>query len=380
MTRRRAALGMLGSLAWAPWLAGAATHASASSPPSVRLAAAWEGAEGFQIGVLTLQAQGVLAAAQYLDVPTRAHGLLPMADGTVLAVARRPGDWLLRWSPTGGKPVQWQWADPGRAFNGHVIASPDGQRLYTTETDLETGDGLVGVRDARSLVKLDEWPTFGIDPHELIWDEANRAHPALLVANGGVPTRPETGRAKLDLASMDSSLVRLDAATGALRGQWRLADRRLSLRHLAWQGAGSAGHRPLLGIALQAEHDSDALKHRAPVLALFDGSALRSFEAGASLAGYGGAICAVPDGWAVGCPRAHGVALFSAEGAWRELAALPHACAVACALASGCWAAGQNQALCHSSGTSAARQPYRISPGAVRLDNHWAAMPQQRKL
>lgn len=218
MTRRRVALGMLGSLACTPWLAGAATRA-ASLPPSVRLAAAWEGAEGFQIGVLALQAQGVLATAQSFAVPTRTHGLLPMADGTVLAVARRPGDWLLRWSPISAKPVQWQWAEPGRAFNGHVIASPDGQRLYTTETDLETGSGLVGVRDARSLAKLEEWPTFGIDPHELVWDAADRAHPALLVANGGVPTRPETGRAKLDLDGMDSSLVRLDAATGALQGQ-----------------------------------------------------------------------------------------------------------------------------------------------------------------
>lgn len=381
MTRRRRALGMLGGLAWAPWLAGAATRSFASSLPSVRLAATWESAEGFQLGVLAPQAQGVLATAQSLAVPTRAHGLLPMADGSVLAVARRPGDWLLRWSPTGGKPVQWQWADPGRAFNGHVIASPNGQRLYTTETDLETGAGVVGVRDAHSLLKLDEWPTFGIDAHELIWDHADPARPALLVANGGVPTRPETGRAKLDLAGMDSSLVRLDAATGAPLDQWRLADRRLSLRHLAWQVAASADHRPLLGIALQAEHDSDALKDRAPVLALFDGSALKSFEAVPSLAGYGGAICAVQDGWAVGCPRVHGVALFSTEGAWRELVALPHACAVAAAQDNGCWAAGQNEALWRSDVAGAARLPYRVRAGAVRLDNHWAFMPQPpRKL
>ena len=376
MPSRRVALGMLGSLGLAPWLAGAATRSFASSPPSVRLAAAWESAEGFQLGVLAPQAHGVLAAVQSLDVPTRAHGLLALPDGSVLAVARRPGDWLLRWSPQSGKPVQWQWAEPGRAFNGHASASPDGQRLYTTETDLETGAGLVGVRDARSLAKLEEWPTFGIDSHELIWDAADPTHPALLVANGGVPTRPETGRAKLDLADMDSSLVRLDAATGALLGQWRLADRRLSLRHLAWQCASGANHRPLLGIALQAEHATDALKDRAPVLALFDGSTLTSFDAVASLAGYGGAICAVQDGWAVGCPRAHGVALFTAQGAWRELVALPNACAVAGAQDGGCWAAGQNEALWRTGGASAARHPYRMRPAAVRLDNHWAFMPQ----
>ena len=289
-------------------------------------------------------------------------------------MARRPGDWLLRWSPKGGKPVQWQWADPGRAFNGHVIASPDGKRLYTTETDLETGAGLVGVRDARSLAKQAEWPTFGIDSHELIWDATDPAQPALLVANGGVPTRPETGRAKLDLAQMDSSLVRLDAGTGALLGQWRLPDRHLSLRHLAWLSDSEGTRPPLLGIALQAEHEATAQKNQAPVLALFDGSALTPFEAAVSLAGYGGAICAVKSGWAVGCPRAHGLTLFNADGSWRELVTLPHACAVA-AWDKGCWAGGQNDALWVAGDSGAARLPHRMSPSAIRLDNHWVCLP-----
>ena len=348
-----------------------------STPPPVRLAAAGENAGGFEIGVLAPQARGVLAALQLTAVPTRAHGLLPQPDGTVLAVASRPGDWLMRWSPAGGKPVQWQWADAGRAFNGHVIASPGGKRLYASETDLETGAGLDGVRDARSLVKQAEWPTFGIDPHELIWDRTDPAHPALLVANGGVPTRLETGRAKLDLAGMDSSLVKLDAANGAQRGQWRLADRRLSLRHLVWQGTFNAGDRPILGIALQAEHDADALKNRAPVLALFDGRSPTAFEALPSFAGYGGAICAVQDGWAVGCPRAHGIALFGTDGAWRELVALSNACAVASAQENGYWAAGQNEALWRGLDAHAAGHPYSLAPGAARLDNHWAFVPSQ---
>ena len=93
---------------------------------------------------------------------------------------------------------------------------------------------MVGVRHARTLEKLAEWPTHGIDAHELIWDLHSPGGPTLLVANGGVPTAPETGRSKRDLHRMDSSLVRLDATTGRLMGQWRLQDPRLSLRHLAW--------------------------------------------------------------------------------------------------------------------------------------------------
>lgn len=376
MTCRRDVLRTLGSLGWAPWLARATTRV-ASSPPSSRLVAAWEGAGGFQIGMLTAQTQGMLRAAPSIDVPTRAHGLLALADGSVLAVARRPGDWLLRWSPGSNKPVQWQWIESSRAFSGHVIASPDGKRLFTTETHLETGAGLVGVRDARSLQKLDEWPTFGIDAHELLWDTSQTGRATLMVANGGVPTQPETGREKLALDQMDSSLVRLDAASGALLGQWRLADQRLSLRHLAWQSA-PAEKNPLLGIALQAEHDSAAQKSRAPVLALFDGSTLKPVELTTPLAGYGGAICAVQDGWAVGCPRAHGVALFGTDGSWRELIALPHACAVATAK-DGCWAGGRDEALWTSVDAKAAKAAHRLGPDTFRLDNHWALLPKSSR-
>ena len=277
---------------------------AASNDASVRLAAAWQAENGYQVGVL--EQQDALRIHSAIDVPTRAHALLQEPGGSLLAVARRPGDWLLRWDQT-GKALAWRWIEPRRAFTGHVVS--DGRTLYVAETDLETGMGLIGVRDAVTLEKRAEWPTHGIDPHQLLWD-AHRPG-ALIVANGGVPTRPETGRAKLDLDRMDSSLVRIDAATGELLGQWRLADRRLSLRHLAWNA-------DRLGIALQAEHDAPEAKAVAPVLAVFDGESLRPVAAPQTLAGYGGDVAPirtpVGDGFAVSCPRAQGIALFSADG------------------------------------------------------------------
>ena len=42
------------------------------------------------------------------------------------------------------------------------------------------------------------------------------------------------------------------------------------------------------------------------------------------------------------------LALFSVDGVWRGLVALPNACAVAATPAGGCWAAGQNEALWRS--------------------------------
>lgn len=357
ITRRRS-LRWLAAGSAVSWLPAFGTAA----PSHTRLVAAWAEAGGYRLGVLQADAE-TLAAASALALPTRAHGLLPLTDGSVLAVARRPGDWLLRWTP-GAAAAQWHWIEAGRAFNGHVIASPDGATLYTTETDLDSGAGLVGVRDAATLAKRAEWPTQGIDPHQLVWDR-RPGPPALIVANGGVATRPETGRVKLDLDRMDASLVRLDARGGALRGQWRLDDRRLSLRHLAW----AHGERPLLGIALQAEHAPAEARAGAPVLARFDGQRLVVVPAPQPLAGYGGDIAAQGDGWAVSCPRAGGVALFGADGGWRGWVGLSEACALS-PEGERLWAGGPGAAATLAAGGDAP-QPLRQP---LRLDNHWAVI------
>lgn len=343
---------------WLAAVAAAGLSGAARGAPAPRsFAAAWETGEGgWRIGVAALTGDA-LAERASLEVPTRAHGLL-WHGRQLLAVARRPGDWLVRWSPAG--PAQWAWIETGRAFNGHVIASGDGRRFYTTETSLETGQGLVGVRDARSLAKLAEWPTGGMDPHELLLD----ADGSLLVANGGIPTLPETGRLKIGMERMDSSLVRLDTATGEMRGQWRLDDPRLSLRHIAW---GEHEGRRLLGVALQAEHADPKARGEAPVLALFDGRRLSVPQAPRPLAGYGGDIAFAAGRFAVSCPRVDGVVLYDGTGAWAGFQPLGSACALA-SRGDLLWAAGQTQAASLPGGA-----PLRVA-GQLRLDNHWLAL------
>lgn len=353
------------------WLQGAASLAAstvlpawAASPTVPRFAAAWALPDRQQVGLLAPHGDALRVAAA-LDVPTRAHGLLAEAGGALLCVARRPGDWLLRWHPATGQ-AQWAWIEPDRAYNGHVIASADGRHLYTTETNLETGDGLIGVRDAASLGKVAEWPTGGMDPHELLLD----ADGTLLVANGGIPTLPETGRLKIGLERMDSSLVRLHTAHGDVRGQWRLDDKRLSLRHIAW-GPSSANGR-VLGIALQAEHDQQDARQNAPLLALFDGRTLRSAPAAQPLAGYGGDIAYASGRFAVSCPRAQGVALYGADGRWQGLAPLAEACALAAGPGGPIWAGGLTA-------TVALTETRRLQvPPGRRLDNHWLLQPPTR--
>lgn len=341
------------------------------------MVAAWQADHGYQVGLLR-QGSSAFAVQAALDVPTRAHGIWVERSGTLLSVARRPGDWLLRWRAD-GTAVQWGWIEPDRAFNGHVVASLDGKQLYTTETDLETGAGLIGVRDAATLEKTTEWSTHGMDPHELLLDSDGN----MVVANGGIPTLPETGRLKIHLDRMDASLVRLDLATGAMRGQWRLADKRLSLRHIAWGAPQSAGQPRKLCIALQAEHTDAAQRTAAPLLALFDGKQLQTFAAEHPLAGYGGDVAWADGLVAVSCPRANGVALWHGDGRWAGFTPLDEACPLASVTTaqnakkvqkkSGptyISAGGRDLALA----LTGAGTTQQTSVASLRLDNHWVAL------
>lgn len=347
--RRRQILGLA-----AAGLAAPAWAARREAP--VELAAAWrDETPGYRVGRLALASEALVLRAS-VEVPTRAHGLLAEPGGALLAVARRPGDWLLRFTRE-GRALQWQWIEPDRAFTGHLALSADGRRLFSGETDLDSGAGLIGVRDARSLEKLAEWPSHGLDVHELL----PCGEGELWVANGGIRTQAETGRLKLDLPAMDSSLVCLDAGTGALRGQWRVPDARLSLRHLAWRPDGR------LGIAIQAEHAQAAERLAAPILAVFDGLALHLAQGQPSLAGYGGDIAASAEGFAIGCPRSGGVARFDAQGRWQGLTPLPEACALAEGRhpQEGLWAGGRGQVLQLPAGRG------KRLAREIELDNHW---------
>ncbi|KQO22221.1 twin-arginine translocation pathway signal protein [Acidovorax sp. Leaf76] len=370
---RRQVLAMLAGLsAWTVLPRSAWASTGAGGPAGISLAAAWEREGSFYIGSLSAHegAGQALQVRAAMEVPTRAHGLCVLPGGAVLAVSRRPGDWMVHWQPgRGDRPPLWLWQDGERSFNGHALCSPDGQRVYTTETDTETGQSLIGVRHAATLQKIAEWPTHGIDAHELIWDTGSRGAPTLIVANGGVPTSPETGRVKRDLDTMDSSLVRLDGRRGDLLGQWRLEDKRLSLRHLAWSPDGKT-----LGIALQAEHGDSAAKAAAPILARFDGQQLTPHAAPRSLSGYGGSIAATRAGWAVSCPRVDGVAHFTADGTWRGLIPLEEVCALAADAQDQLWAAGLTRTLQDAQGDRPVAHPHAPALAGARMDNHWVRL------
>jgi uncharacterized protein len=319
----------------------------ASHRRTATLTATWQIDTRYQVGQLQ-ERDGQLAVHRAIDLPTRAHGLARLSEGSVLVAARRPGDWLLSWHPASGK-TQWHWSEENRRFTGHVLATPEA--IYSVETDTDTGAGLIGVRDPATLIKRAEWPTHGSDPHALVL-----VGEALIVANGGVPTWPETGRARRRDEPVSSSLVSLDRRSGAHRGTWRLSDTEISMRHLA-QGVDERGI--VLGIALQAQHEDAAQRAAAPVLALWRGDALTLAQAEPAAQGYGGDIAFAQGHFVIGCPRGNCVIQHTTQGHITKKITLTEACAVSADDAGRLWLGGAN-------GT-----PDLSLATPIKLDNHW---------
>lgn len=213
---------------------------------------------------------GRIRIRQATAVPNRVHGLVADPDGGFVAVAYRPGKWLLRIDAAGqiAQRLEMGSESDGRTLDGHAVLSPDKQWLITTETDPKNDEGWISVRNPRTLRKEAQWRTHGIEPHEARWDAGGH----LIVANGGIRRAP--GDKKREIDRMDSSLVRIDIASGELLGQWRVPDRRLSLRHLAAASSAAPNGKPLVGVAMQAEHDDPAKRTAAPILAVWDGERL----------------------------------------------------------------------------------------------------------
>lgn len=366
--------------------AGTAKGVQAAAP--LRLATAWRvaaspaGVPPDRVGVLEVDwAAARIRIAAEAPVPGRAHGLLALADGGFLAVAHRPGRWLLRCDAAGQVQRRIAIDDerPRRTFNGHVEATASagagvvGDWLFTTETDPATGEGWISVRDARTLARVAGFPAGGRDAHQLL----RAPDGTLVVAIGGI-VRDLEGR-RIEPERMAPALVQVAPGDGRLVGRWTLEDPRLSLRHMAFAtgvAPGAApGSLPLLGIALQAEHDRDEARRAAPTLAVWDGRALRIATHDASAGGYAGDIAAGPGGGFVISAQKVRRGLWWHPGQPERLtlvAELTEPCALA--------TLDDGAGVLLSAGRGAARWHAREAPGmlpwpvALAPDNHWVVL------
>ncbi|WP_020558534.1 DUF1513 domain-containing protein [Thiofilum flexile] len=187
-------------------------------------------------------------------LPFQGHGILPLSAQEVLVSGRRPGT-QCAFVNTQTQETRLFNAQEGRHFNGHACLSADRQTLFTTENAYDEVRGIIGIRDAKTGRSLGEYWSGGLDPHDIKLMPDGRT---LVIANGGIETHPDFGRRKLNIETMQPSLVYLDSNTGKVLTDYRLPQHQLSIRHLNVTPQGD------VGIALQYEGNSA----RTPPIAL----------------------------------------------------------------------------------------------------------------
>lgn len=250
---RRHALGLLaGAVAAGPRLA----HAAGTL---LYLSARSDDAGGTFLSAFSADGQRVYD----IGLPARGHAFAWSAPtGHAVAFGRRPGAFAVVLDAVSGKVLRTVPNGENRHFNGHGVFAPDGGMLYATEYDFAGQRGLIGVYDVNGgYVRVAEYETRGLDPHDMRLLEDGTT---LAVANGGILTDPILPGLKLNVPTMDPSLVYLDRRDGTMIGQYRLAPslHQLSIRHLA------VGHDGTLAVAMQYEGPPD---DAVPLVALHDG-------------------------------------------------------------------------------------------------------------
>ena len=192
-------------------------------------------------------------------LPARGHAAAAHPQlAQAVAFARRPGTFAVVLDCQSGKEIGRLTAPEGSHFYGHGAYSAAGDVLFTTENDYDAGRGVIGVWDTtQGYRRVGAFGSGGVGPHDIkLMPDGS----TLVVANGGIETHPDTGRAKLNLATMRSNLSYLDTAGQVLEQMELSTDKqRNSIRHLAvsdkgavafamqWEGDLRA-NLPLLGV------------------------------------------------------------------------------------------------------------------------------------
>lgn len=238
-----------------------------------------------------------------IPLPGRAHGAVVHPSGKeAMIVARSPGRFLQQITADNQAGLRLSCPD-NRHFQGHVAYSQDGQRLYTTENNLDEPGGIIGVWDVeQGYRRIGEWSSHGIGPHEL---KRLPGSDILVIANGGVLTHPDSGSRKLNLDDMRSSLAYLNPDNGECLARHEAPQewRRLSIRHFDIAANG------LVAMGMQYYGPRN---HRPPLVGLQQSSAAIAYlrtdrKTETQMRRYTGSVTFAEDGqtFAVSCPRGH---------------------------------------------------------------------------
>ena len=105
-----------------------------------------------------------------------------------------------------------------RLFYGHGVVSADGKLLFSTETS-RNEKGAIGVRDAKTLAYLGDFPSYGLNPHDCQLIEGGRV---LLITNGGGD----------EASGQHGSLCYVDVQSQRLLERAEMADPRFNTGHV----------------------------------------------------------------------------------------------------------------------------------------------------
>ncbi len=297
-------------------------------------------------------------------LPARGHAATAHPSRPeAVAFARRPGRFADVIDCRNGAQLSRLEPPAGHHFFGHGVFTPDGSVLMTTENDYEAGRGVIGLWDASAgYQRIGSFLSGGIGPHDMLL----RADGAgLVVANGGIDTHPDSGRAKLNIPTMRPNLSYI-GFDGILAEQMELEPElhKNSIRHLAMRADGT------VAFAMQWQGD---LGVDVPIVGLHrPGSAPRMMAEEdprlRNLQGYGGSIAFSADGAHVAVTSPRGGVVQVMDTTSGKMSA-EHRLADVCGLA-------QSRAgLVASSGTGAFVQitGQKVTPlntASLRWDNH----------
>ncbi len=283
--------------------------------------------------------------------PTHAHAV---------SFARRPGRFAIVIDCSQGKSVAELTAPKGRHFYGHGAYSADGSLLFTTENDYDAARGIVGVWDvAAGYKRINEFGSGGIGPHDI---QLMPDGEILVIANGGIETHPDTGRAKLNIPDMVSNLTYLKL-NGTVVEQVQMDPKwaRNSIRHLSIAKDG------LVAMGMQWQGD---IHEDVPLVSTHRiGESIRSMQLTKGLSktmqGYVGSVAVLEgsDSILATSPRGGIVVSFEREsGLQRDVQTLDDVSGIA---------SGANGMMMTSgSGKVVIERGLMINHGTLRWDNH----------
>ncbi|WP_138468983.1 DUF1513 domain-containing protein [Poseidonocella sp. HB161398] len=246
-----------------------------------------------------------------LPLPGRGHaGAAHPERPEAIAFARRPGTFAIVLDCRSGAELARLESPENRHFMGHGNFSHDGTLLYTPENAYDLGEGRIGIWDATAgYRRIGEFHSGGVGPHDVM---PLPGSDRLVIANGGIDTHPDSGRAKLNLPLMKPNLSYADpdgtlTETVDLPPEWHLN----SIRHLALRADG------LVAAAMQWEGD---IAQAPPLLMLHRQGAAPLFPAFGPgihhrMKGYAGSVAMSRDGKvaAISSPRGSVVQCFDTE-------------------------------------------------------------------